>query len=201
MLLVARRSLHDPHFGKSVVYLVEHDENGTLGLIVNRSSRISLADAAPDLEDERAAAYALHYGGPVGKQSILMLLRSDSAARGMAHVIDDVYISSDQRVLEQMLAAKKPVDELHFYIGYSGWGAGQLDFELQRDDWHVVKADTDSIFGNEADWLWYHLIERFEPSGIQVDKRQSPATWVSRKISIRESEVEMPPGSLHTPLF
>ena len=173
MFLVAKRALDDSHFGQSVVYLVEHDEDGTLGLIVNRSSDVSLSEAVPDIEDEQAKAHALYYGGPVGLPMILMLVRSESASVGMAHVVDDVYISSDRRVLDEVLAAKKPDSELRFYIGYSGWAAGQLDFELARDDWHVVIADTDAIFSGETGLLWNRLIERLEPTGIQVDSRPS----------------------------
>ncbi len=102
---------------------------------------------------------------------ILMLMRSDSATEGMAQVVDDVYISSDRRILDEVLAAKKPDSELRFYIGHSSWAAGQLDFELLRSDWHVVTADTDAIFSGETDSLWNRLIERLEPTGIQVDNR------------------------------
>ncbi len=171
MFLVARRALDDAHFGQSVVYLIEHGEDGTLGLIVNRSSDVRLSAALPDIEEKLATAYALYYGGPVGLPMILMLVRSDSATEGMAHVVDDVYISSNRRVLDEVLAAKKPDSELRFYIGHSGWAAGQLDFELLRGDWHVVTADPDAIFSGETDSLWHRLIERLEPTGIQVDKR------------------------------
>ena len=110
----------------------------------------------------------------------------------MAHVVDDVYISSDRRVFVEVLAAKKPVTELRFYIGYSGWGAGQLDFELMHGDWHVVAAGTDAIFTGETDSLWNRLIERLEPSGIQVDSRPSlpiPAfeTKLLTPVTLRES--------------
>ncbi len=171
MFLVAKRALDDSHFGQSVVYLVEHDEDGTLGLIVNRSSDVSLSEAVPDIEDEQATAHALYYGGPVGLPMILMLIRNESAREGMAHVADDVYISSDRRILDEVLELKKPDSELRFYIGYSGWAAGQLDFELVRGDWHVVTAHTDAIFSGETELLWNRLIERLEPTGIQVDSR------------------------------
>jgi len=173
MFLVAKRALDGTHFGQSVVYLVEHGEDGTLGLIVNRSRDISLSEAVPDIEDKQATAHALYYGGPVGLPMILMLVRSESATVGMAHVVDDVYISSDRRVLDEVLAAKKPDSELRFYIGHSGWAAGQLDFELVRGDWHVVAAGTEAIFSGETDLLWNRLIERLEPTGIQVDNRSS----------------------------
>ncbi|MCP4769584.1 MAG: YqgE/AlgH family protein [Gammaproteobacteria bacterium] len=176
MFLVARRALGDSHFGQSVIYLVEHDEEGTLGLIVNRASAISLSEAVPDIDDERAEAHVLYYGGPVGLPMILMLVRSESATEGMAHVAEDVYISSDRSVLEAALAAKKPASELRLYIGYSGWAAGQLDSELVRGSWHVVAAGTDAVFSGETDSLWDRLIDRLEPAGIQVDNRPfSPA--------------------------
>jgi len=173
MFLVASRTLNDPNFGESVVYLIEHGEDGTMGLIVNRSSDISLSEAVPDIEDKQATAHRLYYGGPVGMSMIFMLVRSESATEGMAHVADDVYISVDRRVLDEVLATKKPGSELRFYIGHSGWAAGQLDFELVRGDWHVVAADTDAIFSDETNSLWNRLIERLEPMGIEVDNRPS----------------------------
>jgi len=173
MFLVARRELDGPHFGQSVVYLVEHGDDGSLGLIVNRSSDISLTEAVPDIEDKQEPAHTLYYGGPVGLPMILMLVRSESATKGMAHVADNVYISADRRVLDEVLAAKKPASEVRFYIGHSGWAAGQLDFELERGSWHVVAADTDAIFSGETDSLWNRLIEQLEPRGIQVDNEPS----------------------------
>ena len=173
MFLVASRTLYDPHFGESVVYLIEHGEDGTLGLIVNRSIDISLSEAVPNIEDKQATAHKLYYGGPVGLSMLFMLLRSESATEGMAHVADDVYISTDPRVLDEALATRKSASELHFYTGHSGWGSGQLDFELSQGSWHVVKADTDAIFSGETNSLWDRLIERLEPMGIEVDNRSS----------------------------
>jgi len=171
MFLVARRALDDSHFGQSVVYLVEHGGDGTMGLIVNRSTDINLSEAVPDIEDRQATAHALYYGGPVGLPMIFMLVRSDSPTEGMEHVADDVYISVDRRVLDALLAMNKSGSEVRFYLGHSGWAAGQLDFELERDSWHVVTADTDAIFSGKMDSLWNQLIERLEPTGIQVDNR------------------------------
>ncbi len=173
MFLVATRGLEGSHFGRSVVYLVAHGKDGTLGLIVNRSSDISLSEAVPDLEHEQATTHALYYGGPVGLPMILMLMRGESVTEGMEHIADDVYISSERRLLEEALAAKKPERELRLYLGYSGWATGQLDTELVRGSWHVIAADADAIFSGETDSLWNRLIERLEPIGIQVDNQPS----------------------------
>ncbi|MDH3763201.1 MAG: YqgE/AlgH family protein [Gammaproteobacteria bacterium] len=173
MFLVARRTLDDPRFGQSVVYLVAHDEDGTMGVIVNRSSDISLSEALPDIEDAQATMHALNYGGPVGLPVILMLVRGETAIEGMAHVAGDIFISAERRVLDQVIAARKPASEVRFFIGHSGWAAGQLDFELERGSWYVVTADTDAIFSGESESLWPRLIERLEPEGIQVNKQPS----------------------------
>ncbi len=173
MFLVARRTLVDPNFSQSVVYLAEHDESGTLGLIVNRPGKVRLADALPGIEDARASGHLLSFGGPVGVSMIFMLIRSETAAAGMAHVAGDVYISADRRVLDAVLAAKKPASELRFYLGHSGWAAGQLEFELERGSWHVVAADGNAIFAADSETLWQRLIERLEPEGIQVENRSA----------------------------
>lgn len=169
VFLVARRGLTDPRFRQSVIYLVAHGEGGTLGLIVNRPGDISLAEAVPDFVEEQAAGYKLYFGGPVGLPMILMLARGESAAQGMEHIADDVYISSEQSVLEKALATTQSGFMLRFYIGYSGWGAGQLDFELIHDSWHIVAADVDAIFTDQDDSLWLRLIEQLEPTGIQAE--------------------------------
>lgn len=176
MFLVAMRALDDSYFGRTVIYLVDHGEDGTIGLIVNRSSDISLSEAVPDIEDGPATAHNLYYGGPVGLPVVLMLARGESPIEGMKNVADNIFISSDRRVLDALLAASKPASEVRFYLGYSGWAAGQLDFELERDSWHVVAADTDAIFSAKTDSLWDLLIERLEPEGIQVDNRPSLPT-------------------------
>ncbi len=170
--LVARRTLKDPYFGESVVYLFEHDEDGSLGLIVNRASDIDLSEALPDIEDSQAEAHSVYYGGPVGLQRIMMLMRNSSASIGMAFVADDIYISADRRVLDAVLESKKTASDVRFYLGHSGWGSGQLDFELKRGSWHVVKADPDEVFTADTETLWQRMIERLEPEGIQV--RNSP---------------------------
>ena len=176
--LVATRALDGSYFGQTVVYLVEHDADGTLGLIVNRSSEIRLTDALPDLDGGPAAAHRLYYGGPVEPAMIMMLLRGTAAARGTALVAGSVYVGTDRRALAAALAANKSANEMRLYIGYSGWSPGQLDFELQRGSWHVVPARADEIFADDSDTLWQRLIERLEPEGIEVrdEGRGIPAT-------------------------
>lgn len=169
MFLVASRSLDDPRFIQSVVYLVKHSGRGTLGLIVNRPGNVSLLEAVPGIEDKQAGSHTLYYGGPVGHTVIFMLLRGEPAKEGIAHVAGDILFSSNRLVLDRMLAGGKPSSEIHFHIGHSGWAPGQLRFEILHGSWYVVDADPDAIFSDDAELLWERLIEELEPLGIQAN--------------------------------
>lgn len=168
--LVAKRSLDDPRFRESVVYLVEHGDGGTLGLIINRPRKVSLAEVVPELDRKLASAHTVHYGGPVGMQMILMLVRADSSSDGLVHVADDVYISSARVAFDEALETQLPASKLRFYVGHSGWAPGQLEAELLHGSWFVVDRSTDDIFLEDPDSLWPRLIESLEPAGIQVQK-------------------------------
>jgi len=168
MFLVASRDLQDPHFSRSVIYLLEHGPHGTTGLIVNRPSGISVADAIADTRDKGAATHPLYYGGPVQHSQVIMLMRNATQTRLVQRIVDDIYVSADRKVMNRLLAENKPGDELHFYIGHSGWTAGQLARELERDSWHVVEGDSQDIFSVDPGTLWDRLIEQLEPEGLYV---------------------------------
>ena len=168
MFLVSSRSLNDAHFGQSIVYLIEHDTHGSVGLIVNRSTDVSLSEAVPEIDNPRAKFHTLYYGGPVGLPAILMLASIEQPLEGMTHIEDDVYISPDRNMLDKALEAETSTIELQFYLGYSGWAPGQLDMEIADGSWHVVKIDSSEIFSGEIESLWQRQIERLEPLGIQV---------------------------------
>lgn len=190
--LIAKRSLLDPTFSKSVVYIAEHDATGSVGLIVNQPSSFQLSDAMPDLDKDQAATHRLYFGGPVEISGILMLLRSDTPSEGMRFVADDVYLSADQRVLDKVMDKDSQLTprQVRFYAGYSGWGAGQLDFELARDSWFVIKADPDLLFSGDQITLWDDLIEQLDPSGIQVHRGPFPEDALSDRYDLFAASLE-----------
>lgn len=168
LFLVSSRNLTDPHFSRTVVYLVTHGEEGSLGLVVNRPSEIRLADAVSDVEREVGDAYAIYYGGPVRYSMLTMLIRSEKENPLVQLVADDVFFSHDRRVLDRLLEERKPADALRCYIGHAGWIAGQLQREILHGDWYVVAADTAAIFSTRPESLWTRLIEKLDPAGLYV---------------------------------
>ena len=174
LFLVSSRNLTDPHFSRTVVYLVAHGENGSLGLIINRPSEIRLTEAVSDIEGEAGDAHALYYGGPVKYSMLTMLVRSETENPLVLHVADDVFFSHDRRVLDRLLAERKPPGSLRFYMGHAGWVAGQLQQEIDHGDWYVVEGDPAAIFSTRPTSIWNRLIEKLDPGGLYVEIRGIP---------------------------
>jgi putative transcriptional regulator len=174
LFLVSSRTLTDPHFSRTVIYLVAHNDEGSLGLVLNRPSEIRLADAVSGVETEAGDDHAIYYGGPVRHSMITMLIRSEKENQLVRQVDGDVFFSHDRRVLDRLLDEQKPADSLRFYMGHAGWVAGQLQQEIERGDWFVVSADPVTIFSSRPASLWARLIEKLDPGGLYVELARPP---------------------------
>ena len=167
VLLVARRDMLSPGFAQSVVLLIKHDARGSLGVILNRPTRLSMQDALPDLDATQAARHALFLGGPVAPQAILLLMRKEAVVEGVERVTGDITASTHPDVLQSLMTRKKSPKDLRAYIGYAGWAGGQLEAELARGAWHLAPATEEHVFGDEAE-LWEQLIEELDPPSIRI---------------------------------
>ncbi|MCG8023528.1 MAG: YqgE/AlgH family protein [Candidatus Thiodiazotropha endolucinida] len=171
MFLVARRSLSGTYFQHSVVYLVKHGGKGTLGLIVNRPSQLLMSEVVENIDNSTGHNYPVYLGGPVKRRHMFMLVRNPPDLPHIEHILDNVHVSVARDILEHLIKIGKPSSELRLYIGHSGWTSGQLDSELADKRWHLIKANTETIFNRDNDSLWERLINKLEPSGIVVDVR------------------------------
>ncbi len=176
VLLVARRDLPDWNFHRTVVFLTAHGAGGTVGVVVNRRTRLRLADAVPDLPGVEKTAHPLFFGGPVAATQVVMLMRNEKAREGVERVVDGIYLSADRDVLAALIARNKPARDLRLYAGHAGWAPGQLQHELARRDWYVVEADAESLFGDDVDTLWERLIDKLDPAARLVREPTGVAT-------------------------
>jgi putative transcriptional regulator len=165
--LVAGHSLADPNFGRSVVLIAQHGDEGTLGIIVNRRTRVALKEIFPGNKSLRASEQALHFGGPVSHRVLSFAFRSQDQPANALNVVDDVYLSQDVELLDKLLGRPQPAAELRVFAGYAGWAPGQLEAEIARGDWHVIAADAKTIFAADPDAIWPELIKR--AGGRSVD--------------------------------
>jgi putative transcriptional regulator len=156
--LVAKPTILDPNFSRTVVLVTQAPDGAILGVILNRPTKQSLAEILPG--NERLARFTapLHFGGPVEPAGLFAVFRGTGDPGPSFPVIEDVRLALQPATVEQLLL--KPPEALRLFAGYAGWAPGQLDGELARGDWWTVKADADTIFRKNTDTLWDELSRR-----------------------------------------
>jgi len=169
--LVASRAIADPRFQESVVLLIGCDDTGATGLIINRPSKVPLAEMLIPVPGLKKRSDVVYYGGPVEGHRILMLIRSAERLEEADKVFANVYVSASRNMLERLIGAHKTQKQLRVYAGYAGWMPGQLNREVSRGDWYILNADADSIFEKESTEIWRELILR--SSAIEVWKHDN----------------------------
>ncbi len=153
-LLIAAPILVDPNFRRSVVLVIEHSEEGALGVVLNRPTDLPVAEAVPELSQlDDGCVFA---GGPVQPQAVIALAEYAGAPPegAVCGPIAPVGVDSDMDTLGER------VTRVRVYAGYSGWGEGQLEGELEEDSWIVEPALPGDVFCGDADALWSHVLER-----------------------------------------
>ena len=178
VFLVASPNIRDPRFHHSVILLLAHGQEGTLGLIINRPTEILLARVLPELKIPDQDSRAFFFGGPVGLDGLIFLMRSANPPQKATHVLADVYFSGDRKLLEKLLQQNKRSNELRVYLGHSGWLPGQLASEIGRGGWQLVRADANTVFEKDPDTIWRDLIKR--PPAQMLAGGSSPEISLSR---------------------
>jgi putative transcriptional regulator len=158
--LVASAQLRDPGFARTVVLLLDYGERGARGVIINRQTDVKLAAVFPRISGLHQRPDTVYLGGPVARNQLLILLRSDRPRANTEHVVDDIYVSTSRRVLVDALNRAGSAASVHVYAGYAGWVPGQLDREVARGDWHVVPADAEAVFSKTPGEVWRELIDK-----------------------------------------
>ncbi len=170
--LVSDIDLRDPNFYRSVVLTISHDDNGALGLVVNRPSPLSLGQMVEGLRDTAAAGIKVFVGGPV-QQEILFCLHGelpglrtdDDAMRPIEGVCFEPLTREIVSYLEDEWSARPESERapVRLYAGYSGWGPGQLEGELKAGAWIVVKATPEITFHPEPAQGWAEAFAKNGP--------------------------------------
>ena len=159
-VLVAARGLPDPNFSETVVLLVDHGAEGTMGLVINRRSEVPIARAFPHLTAGLGSAALLYEGGPVSRNGVVGLERSQTSSSRDRAVLPDVRLVTVREELEKLIASTAGPDQFRVYVGYAGWGPGQLERETVLGSWHVFRADGASVFDAHPETLWQRQIRR-----------------------------------------
>jgi putative transcriptional regulator len=156
-LLIASPAIFDPNFRRTVVLLTAHTDEGAVGLILNRRSEASVEEAVPRLVPLAGADAPIFAGGPVNPSGVSMLAEFDDVSEAGVAVFGDIGFVA----LDASLDGEVPeLRRRRVFAGVASWGAGQLDDEVESEDWIVEPATSDDVFTEDPDTLWERVLER-----------------------------------------
>jgi len=162
-LLVATPEMRDPRFVETVIYMIQHDQSGAMGLVINRPlAKGPISDLLKGLgvEGEDAVGeIVLHYGGPVEPQKAFVLHSDDYAGKGTTPVDGGVAVTADDEIVRAIGRGNGPSKSL-FILGYAGWAPGQLEAEIQANSWFSIPGDAGLVFGADPSTKWERAMAR-----------------------------------------
>ncbi len=154
-LLVSSPALVDPNFRRTVVIVAHHDEDGAMGLVLSRPSESRVVEAVPALGGVAGDDDVVYVGGPVQPEAFMVLAEFEDIEEAAARVVGHVgFMPADAE------PADLSIRRLRVFAGYAGWGASQLEAELDEPSWIVVPAEPDDAFVDDPDELWRRVLRR-----------------------------------------
>jgi putative transcriptional regulator len=157
-ILIAEPFLPGSYFSRSVIFLVAHSDKGSVGFILNKEIEFEIRDVFPDFPEFEARVFL---GGPVSTDSIYYIHKLGKKLPGSINVLGDLYWGGDFEALKMQIAAGQvQPDEIHFFLGYSGWDEGQLDDELKGDSWLVTDVDEAAVMREFHDESWTEFAKK-----------------------------------------
>ncbi|WP_435768777.1 YqgE/AlgH family protein [Nocardioides sp. SYSU DS0651] len=159
-LLLASPALLDPNFADTVVLLLDVNDEGALGVVLNRPTALPVAEVLGEWGDVVEEPEVLFQGGPVatdGALAVALAAPGGEGGAGFRPVWDRVGLLDLDTPSELVVGT---VDRLRIFAGYAGWGAGQLEAEIAEGSWYVAPAQVDDVFGADTSDLWRQVMRR-----------------------------------------
>ena len=159
-LLISEPNMFDPNFKRTVILLTEHNETESIGFILNQPTKIGINDLIDEFPSFNAFVYI---GGPVQKDTIHFIHSVGDLIDGSLNIGDNLYWSGNFQTLMQLVAEKKILSsQIRFFAGYSGWGAGQLERELEEQSWIIARGKSEIAFSEHNHKLWKNFISQMD---------------------------------------
>lgn len=173
ILLIAVPQLGDPNFSHGLVLLLQHDREGAFGLVLNRPSGLNLGGFAESQElpcDEGMKSHPVFQGGPVELERGWILHRDPSLGESQT-ILPDLYLSGGIETLKKLLVVGRP-GSFRFFLGYAGWGAGQLEEELKEGAWITVDAEARYVLDTPPEQAWDRVLRDLgvDPASLMLGR-------------------------------
>jgi putative transcriptional regulator len=158
LVLISEPFLNDTYFKRSVVYLTEHNENGSVGFVLNKSIELNVHDVIQDFPEIDAG---ISIGGPVNTNTIHYIHTLGDKIHDSIKVKDNIYWGGDFDSLKDLIyAGMVSKEQIRFFLGYSGWAEKQLDNELAQNAWLVAEINPELVMKAEQSSFWNQLLEQ-----------------------------------------
>ena len=154
-LLIAGPSLFDPNFRRTILLIADHDEEGAVGVVLNRPADVSVGDAAPDLAELAGADDLVFVGGPVQPQAAVVVAEFEDPERAPLLAFDSIGFLTGEDP-----SSVGGIRRARVFAGYAGWGPGQLDAEMEQDSWLTETPTPDDVFTPRPEELWNTVVRR-----------------------------------------
>ena len=168
-IMIAMPQMQDPRFKEAVVFMCGHDDQGAMGIVVNKLiDSVALVDLLEQLNLSQEAFggdLQVHYGGPVEIGRGFVLHSSDYLGENSVEITTDIALSASTNVLSDVVHGKGP-DHLLLALGYAGWSSGQLEEEIMQNGWLTLPADASILFDDSPTTLWRRTLQKF---GVDPD--------------------------------
>jgi putative transcriptional regulator len=165
-LLIADPFLRDPNFMRSVVFICEHKDEGSFGFVLNRKFEQNLGELITGIE---TADFPVYYGGPVQIDTLHFLHQRPDLIDGGAIVADNIFWGGDFETVIQLIKNDRITNhDIRFFIGYSGWGEGQLEEEMKTKSWITGEGTRKIIFPANVDNTWKDALKQLGGEYVQM---------------------------------
>jgi putative transcriptional regulator len=158
-LLISNASLFDPNFRRTVVLIGHHDDEGAVGVILNRPMPVTVDEAVPALSELVTPGEALFEGGPVQPEAAVVVAEFDDPTKAGVVALGSIGFLPEEADPDDLGGIRRA----RVFAGYAGWGAGQLEDELGEDAWIVIEAEARDVFHDDPDRLWEDVLTRLGP--------------------------------------
>lgn len=170
-LLIAMPSLDESYFGRTIIYLCEHDDDGAMGLVINKPTELSIAKVLAELnlvdeDDEKLSEQHVMSGGPVQTDRGFILHNDDQLWSSSLKLDERITVTTSKDILAKLNTEQGP-QKFIMTLGYAGWSSGQLEQELADNTWLTLDADPELLFNTPVEKCWNKALEKL---GVSIDQ-------------------------------
>jgi putative transcriptional regulator len=174
-LLISEPFLSDYHFRRTAVLISNHNEEGSIGFVLNRLIDLTTQDVIPGLLKHN---FPLFFGGPVEPNTLHFIHKLGTLIKGAQQISSGVYWGGDIEMVDDLINRNiAQPNEFKFFSGYSGWAEGQLQEEISNKSWWVTKPDEDVVFDDDLENMWRNIVKGMGKNFSYMANAPEDRTW------------------------